>query len=337
MLKAICPPRTGGLLCLAARLACTGVIITMMMAASGCAHFKQTQYFEVRNPPDPITGIVQRNYYKTTFSGTGWFQKKYNMRAAYLSKAALDSLRGEPVSIPMIDMPDKNEAAFDDIKKSYLDSAQKAAYVISGRTDKDAEQKPADEKKTPSDSTTNGTTTVKIETPANGTTKTTTQTNTTVTVIEPKKPEGGKPNPSGNNPPPAASSSGQDEKMLNIARQAWYAYLSDGDIISMGEIRNTDSYQFRKLVFYTSAENFDLTTYSNEIDNAISKTEGLARGFKALRDSQRAMAKARADAALSQGRKLIKLLPAAQQPTAEILYDMLAPPVPEQTTNSAAN
>ena len=145
MLQAVRPPRQGGLPCPAVRLACSAAIIAVMMAASGCAHFNQTQYFEVRTPPDPITGAVQRNYYKTTLSGTGWMQKKYNMRAAYMSKAALDSLRGAKIEIPVIDMPNQNEEAFNDIKKSYLENAQSAAYVLSGRTDKDPAQKPADE------------------------------------------------------------------------------------------------------------------------------------------------------------------------------------------------
>ena len=120
--------------------------------------------------------------------------------------------------------------------------------------------------------------------------------------------------------------------MLGIARQAWFAYLSDGDIISMGETRKTDPYQFRKLVFYTSASNIDLSQYSDEIDSAISKVEGLARGFKNIRDAQREAERARRDAAIKNAAAVISTLPGPQQAAVQILCDTLLP----ATTESAA-
>ena len=334
----------------------------VLLGLSGCAHFTQAQYFEVRTPPDPITGKVFRNFYRMTVSGQGSFQKKYNMRAAYISKAALDSLRGEEVKIPIIDMPEENEEAFDSIKKSYLESAESFAYGLSGRKDKTPSEKEATaEKPANSNEVTNGTTSVTVATKEDGTKVTTTTNNTTVTTTEKKQAaantgNGAKPEAArltleirdsaantGNGAKPEAEGSSKptwmdhDATMLAIARQAWFAYMNDGDIISMGDTQTVDSYLFRKLVFYTSAENFDLANYTTEIDNAITKTEGLARGFKKIRDDQRAAAKQRANATLEQGKKVIELLPANHQPAAEVLYEMLKAATVGASSGEAGN
>ena len=71
------------------------------------------------------------------------------------------------------------------------------------------------------------------------------------------------------------------EAMLQaIARQAWFASLSDADVISIGQSRTTDPFEFRKLVFYASASNLRLQDYDAQINSAVEKASALAAAFR---------------------------------------------------------
>lgn len=81
--------------------------------------------------------------------------------------------------------------------------------------------------------------------------------------------------------------SNYDAALVEAARQAWFASLSNGDIVSIGQTRSANPYEFRKLVFYATAKNLDLQkTIGPQIDSMISKVQTLAR-----REQQRAEAR----------------------------------------------
>lgn len=85
----------------------------------------------------------------------------------------------------------------------------------------------------------------------------------------------------------ASGDSNHDSSLNEVARQAWFASMSNGDIVSMGRTRSDDPHVFRKLVFYATAKNLDLQkTIGPQIDSMISKVQTLAR-----REQQRAAAR----------------------------------------------
>lgn len=188
----------------------------------GCASLTQTQYFEVVSPPDPETGEATRNYYKMTITGRGDLLNTYQMNAAYVSKAALDVLRGQGVSIPIVDIPEKNLEKFEAIKTHLLMALENQA---------------------------------KAHADAAGV---------------------------------YSSTREQEEEILAIARQLWYASLSDSDLISMGEVENADPYEFRRLVFYSSAKNIKFEQVASEIDSIISDVETIARNARERKEAEKA-------------------------------------------------
>lgn len=69
-----------------------------------------------------------------------------------------------------------------------------------------------------------------------------------------------------------------DDAIIETARMAWFASLSDGDVVSMGQTQSANPYEFRKLVFYATSQNLDLQkTIGPQIDSMISKVQTLAR------------------------------------------------------------
>ena len=60
-----------------------------------------------------------------------------------------------------------------------------------------------------------------------------------------------------------------DTKIIQLARTVWIGSLSTADIASIGQTQNTNPFQFRKLVFWATAENLDLNQYAGEIDSVI--------------------------------------------------------------------
>ena len=85
----------------------------------------------------------------------------------------------------------------------------------------------------------------------------------------------------------SVSDSHDDAALVEAARQAWFASLSNADIVSIGRTRSTNPYEFHKLVFYATAKNLDLQkSIGPQIDSMISKVQTLAR-----REQQRAEAR----------------------------------------------
>jgi len=74
--------------------------------------------------------------------------------------------------------------------------------------------------------------------------------------------------------------------MVEIARQVWFTHLNDGDLVSIGATQKTDPYQFRNLVFSTSATTFELNKFGDDIDAAISDVEILAQAFKERKEAE---------------------------------------------------
>lgn len=89
----------------------------------------------------------------------------------------------------------------------------------------------------------------------------------------------------------------QEEQLVAIARQAWFANLSDQDLISVGMLRDTDPYKFRKLVFYVSKKDIDMTApeYGGQVDSILGNITTIAESMRAKRDAQRAEEKKRED------------------------------------------
>ncbi|MEM1353742.1 MAG: hypothetical protein AAGH88_02545 [Planctomycetota bacterium] len=71
-----------------------------------------------------------------------------------------------------------------------------------------------------------------------------------------------------------------DQAVSEIARTMWAVTLSDSDLVSLGQSRSSNPYEFRKLVFYASARSINLDRYNAQVDSAIQKTETLANLFR---------------------------------------------------------
>lgn len=96
---------------------CAAMLLPLL--ASGCAHYKQTQYFEVVGPPNS-DGMSSRNFYRMTVSGDGFALRDYKMNAAYLSTATVDTLQGKTPDLGVIERAKQNEKKFDAIKDNLL-------------------------------------------------------------------------------------------------------------------------------------------------------------------------------------------------------------------------
>ncbi len=216
--------------------------LLLCLAAGGCAHFKQVQYFEAVGEPNE-EGVATRQFYRVTISGGGHLVQKYNMNAAYLSAAALETLQGSKPRIPIVDTPDANLRAFDEIKAMFLESLKACA--------------------------------------------------------EAQKDQAGR----------VATSDDQERHLVAIARQIWLASLSDADLCSMGQFKTADGHAFRRLVFWTSAQDIDLSKYSDKIDAAISNVEIMAEQFKAKRDAEAAQHKAKRQENLKTLKALVNTVP----------------------------
>lgn len=72
-----------------------------------------------------------------------------------------------------------------------------------------------------------------------------------------------------------------DGAVLERARLVWFGQLSPADVAAMGMNRTTNPFEFRKLVFWTSANNVDLRAYGGEIDAMIDSATTLVRAARA--------------------------------------------------------
>lgn len=77
-----------------------------------------------------------------------------------------------------------------------------------------------------------------------------------------------------------------EEAVLERARLVWFGQLSPADVAAMGMNQSTNPFEFRKLVFWTSANNLDLRAYGGEIDAMIDSATTLVRAAKAQNKSR---------------------------------------------------
>lgn len=71
-----------------------------------------------------------------------------------------------------------------------------------------------------------------------------------------------------------------DEAVLARARLVWFGQLSPADVAAMGMHASTNPFQFRKLVFWTTAQNVDLRQFGTEIDAIVASATQLIRAQK---------------------------------------------------------
>mgnify|MGYP001183195973 CR=1 FL=1 len=71
-----------------------------------------------------------------------------------------------------------------------------------------------------------------------------------------------------------------DETVLRRARLVWFGQLSTSDVAAMGMSRSTNPFEFRRLVFWASANNIDLRAYGSEIDAMLDSATTLIRASK---------------------------------------------------------
>src|SRR5690606_6287712 len=72
-----------------------------------------------------------------------------------------------------------------------------------------------------------------------------------------------------------------DDAVLRRARLVWFGQLSPADVAAMGMNRTPNPFEFRKRVFWASANNVDLRAYGSEIDAMIDSATTLIRARKA--------------------------------------------------------
>lgn len=79
-----------------------------------------------------------------------------------------------------------------------------------------------------------------------------------------------------------------DDKIIELARVVWFGSLSSSDLASIGMTGNTSPYQFRKLVFWTTATNIDLNEFATEIDAVLDNSLSIASAAKAQAKQRKA-------------------------------------------------
>lgn len=226
---------------------------------------------------DPDTGAT--NYYKMTISGSGGGGVDYHWQAGYFSAAAVDVLRGTMPDIPTLDLP--------------VDQLEKYNAVADNLYDR--------------------------------------------LVAESAKYACGEASASGGEPSGGASEEGADavvasagdssdssqacsrdltnEDFIAMSRLLWFSSLSKSDIASVGMTQNLDPFQFRKLVFWTTASNIDLQEFAGEIDSVINSAEGIVENARARAASRKKSGKKRLQAL----DKAIDLLPDTLDPAVKDL------------------
>lgn len=81
-------------------------------------------------------------------------------------------------------------------------------------------------------------------------------------------------------PAPVDPSVSIDDAVLRQARLVWFGQLSPADVAAMGMTQSTNPFEFRKLVFWASANNIDLRSYGAEIDAMLDSATTLIRAGK---------------------------------------------------------
>lgn len=221
---------------------------------AGCAIQKQTQYFAAT---DPDTGAT--NYYKLTISGSGGAGVDYHWQAGYFSAAAVDVLRGSMPDVPTLDLPvdqlEKYNAVADNVYGRLVSESKK--YVCQESTAGKSETAPP-----------NPPTTANSDTAADG---------ATANDSASSPPTDGASNDSDDGNKTCISNCDDltDDDFITLSRLLWLLSLSKSDLASIGMTGNLDPYQFRKLVFWTTASNIDLQDFAGEIDSVLKSAESI--------------------------------------------------------------
>lgn len=113
-----------------------------------------------------------------------------------------------------------------------------------------------------------------------------------------------------------------DAEVMQLARVIWFGSLSRSDIASMGMTQNTNPFQFRKLVFWATANNIDLNRFAGEIDMVIDNVIDAARSYQKIAANRKAERLARRK---SFDGVLGGLVPAGQADAVRSLIDLMFP------------
>jgi len=87
-----------------------------------------------------------------------------------------------------------------------------------------------------------------------------------------------------------------ESQIKDLARLIWYGSLSRSDLASIGMTGEASQYAFRKLVFWATARNLDLSQFATEIDGVIENVVSIAQAAKQQAKARKAAHKARRDA-----------------------------------------
>ncbi|NOS99851.1 MAG: hypothetical protein HOP29_04420 [Phycisphaerales bacterium] len=85
------------------------------------------------------------------------------------------------------------------------------------------------------------------------------------------------------------------EDVIELSRLVWLGSLSSSDVASIGMTESVDPYQFRKLVFWSTANNIDLQSYAAEIDGVIDNVMSIAQTAKTQAAARKAQHKGNKD------------------------------------------
>lgn len=125
-----------------------------------------------------------------------------------------------------------------------------------------------------------------------------------------------------------------EEAILKLTRLIWLGSLSKSDLASMGATQNTNRYEFRKLVYWTTANNIDLKAYASEIEGVLDNVMSLAMTFKTQAKKKKAQARFNRKNLTD----LVNRLPIgqAEKDALKAAIGFLVPPEPPSPANDAA-
>jgi hypothetical protein len=107
---------------------------------------------------------------------------------------------------------------------------------------------------------------------------------------------------------PSQRSPLDDAMVRKLARLIWLGSLSGADLASIGSSQETDPFVFRKLVFWSTAANIDLSQYAADIDGVLDNVISIAQAERTRAQQRKAERKQRRLAF----EDMLKRLPAEQ-------------------------
>lgn len=322
-------PRLGALIA-----ACFGLLLP------ACTTHEQVQYFAA---VDRDTGVTQ--YYKMTVDGRSALLGEYNIQAGYFSAEAVDVLRGNTPDLPILDLPIEQLDVFDWLAQRFyaalIQEAQRripvedpAAMRLTLRsTQRYNERRAADARDqiaalratTPTDAQ-RAAVEARIE-----------RLEQSATDFDLLADEAGQLLARYRD----AAATERDRlprlteaDLRGIARLVYFGSLSASDLASMGREGSSDAYQFRKLVFWATAENIDLNRYAGQIDSVIDSVVVVAQSARTEQKRRAAEQKARRDGIRT---ALIQSLRRANSPELDLVLGLFeaANPTPSSALNPA--